>query len=479
MNSIWKELKGKRSDSLKEDLERDIVVVGGGIAGFLTAYRLTEAGLNVTLIEANTLFSGVTQFTTAHIEALQGVLYSKLDDRFAKLYFESQLAAIDGIEALIKAHKIDCDFKRLDSYLMTNKHGKALAKEYRILKRIGADVEYLENSNLLNGVSKAAIMMRNQAQFEPVKFLEGLPVKFELYENTRIIKVDYKEKILYTENNKIQAHRIIIATNFPIIDVPGWYFLRMYRSSSYAAALEGAKIDGLYQDDAENGYTYRNHGNYLVIGGLDHRTGRLDDSGKYTDLTKCAADKRLGAALTCCWSAADCVTFDGIPFIGYYSRCSENVYVITGFNKWGMANAMAASTLICDMITGNYNPYQELFNPLRRIPFNCTFIKNALCVVKSLVIKPILFPLKSYRTLIRGEGAIVCYHGRKRAVYKDGDDNYHVCRAFCAHLHCELTFNAADKTWDCPCHGSRFDIDGNIITAPTVTNLEKIDGKRK
>ncbi|NCA66747.1 MAG: FAD-binding oxidoreductase, partial [Clostridia bacterium] len=230
MESIWKKVnKNENINEITEDIERDVVIIGGGIAGFLTAYRLAEKGSKVTLIEANVLFSGVTQFTTAHIEALQGIKYSALKNReCAQLYFESQIAAIDELEALVKKHNIDCDFKRLDSYLYTNTDVSTLKREYEILKDIRANVEFSENASILNAVAKAAIVLHDQASFEPIKFLSGLPINFELIENTRIIDVDYKEKVLFTEKYRIKAEKIVIATNFPIINVPGWYFLRMY-----------------------------------------------------------------------------------------------------------------------------------------------------------------------------------------------------------------------------------------------------------
>lgn len=475
MNSIWKTYNSENSQSLKDNLERDIVVVGGGIAGFLTAYQLSEKGQKVTLIEANTMFSGVTKNTTAHIEALQGIKYSDFSDRLtAKLYFESQLEAIKLYEDLINKYNIDCDFKRLDSYLYSLFDKKNVQKEYEILNNIGADVEYFEDITLLKQKVTAAIKLHDQASVEPIKLLSGIPIKFEVYENTRIIKIDYKEKFLYTEKYRIKAERIIIATNFPIIDIPGWYFLRMYKSNSYAISINSAEnINGLYQDDVESGYTYRNYNDNLILGGLDHRTGRLDKTNIYQTLKEKAAEIDLAGEVTHYWSTNDCITFDGLPYIGYYSKCSRDVYIITGFNKWGLANAMIGSVVLSDMLTGKENKYEKLFSPQRKMPFSFDIIVNLLCVIKSLVIKPLLPPLKCYKKLKSGEGDIVMYHFKKRAVYKDENGEYHVCRALCAHLKCQLQFNPVDKTWDCPCHGSRYDIDGNLITAPTVKNLEK------
>ena len=477
MNTIWDGVKSAdNANALNQDIERDIVVVGGGIAGVLTAYHLAEKKQQVTLIEAKTLFSGVTHYTTAHMDAMQGYVYDNLKSSSidkAKLYFESQIAAIDEYEKLIKKHSIDCDFERLDSYMYTINQLSRLKKEYYTLIEIGADAEFLKETELLNFPVQGAIKLKRQAQFHPIKFLNSLPKNFEIIENTRVIKVNTKENILYTSSNKIRARKIVIATGYPIIDVPGWYFVRMYKSQSYSIAIDkGYDIKGMYQSDIENGLTFRNYKKKVIIGGLDHRAGRFDADDKFKRLNEAASRSFPDAEVTNEWDADDCITFDSIPFAGYYTKDLRDIYVITGFNKWGMTNSMACSKVITDMIMNKSNKYEKLFSPQRKYLKVESFITNTAETVKDLVIKPLFPPVKTEKSLAPGTGDIIFYKGSKKAVYKDEQGFLYVSNAFCAHLKCQLKFNPNTKTWDCPCHGSRFNVNGDIIVSPTVKPLE-------
>ena len=476
MKSIWNSVKdADMTKSLKKDLVCDIVVVGGGIAGILTAYHLSQNSQRVTLIEASTLFSGVTHNTTAHMDAMQGYKYDSIKNNSsitdATLYFNSQIKAIRDYESIIKKEKINCDFMRADSFMYTIQQKDKLQKEYQVLKDIGADVEFEQNVDMLNFPVDAAIKLSNQAHFNPIKFLNGLPKKFDIVENTRIIKVDTKNKILYTSSNKITANKIIVATGYPIIDVPGWYFLRMYKSHSYSIAIEGGNINAVYQSDMDNGLTFRPYDNKVIIGGLDHRSGRVNSNDKFTRLGEIAKRSFGEIEVTHRWSANDCITFDGVPYAGYYSKKSKDIFIITGFNKWGMTNSMACSKLISDMIAGKENDYEKLFSPQRKWFEFTPFMKNTAHTVKNLIVKPIIPPIKTPNSLQPGTGAILFYKGSKKAIYKDKDGNLYVSNALCPHLKCQLQFNPNTITWDCPCHGSRFDIYGNIIVSPAVGEL--------
>ena len=481
MQSIWNGVK--ESDhklSLDKDIKRDIVIVGGGISGLLMGYRLMQSGREATLIEANTLYSGVTHNTTAHLDAMQGYVYSdliKTSPQKAKLYFQSQLDAIEEYQKIIDTYKIDCDFKRLDSFMFTINDMKKLEEEYNALKEIGADVE-LVKEKMLNIDIQGAIKLKNQAQFHPIKFLEKLPKEYEIIENTRVLKVDTKNKILYTQKAEIHANIIIIATGFPIIDIPGFYFLKMYKSSSYSIAFKGAKLDAVYQSDLENGLTYRGYDDYVIMGGLDHRTGRLNHKDKFNRLRE-KAELSFGKELeyTHTWTANDCITADGVPYAGQYSKSRKDIYVMTGYNKWGMTNSMASSKVICDLITQKPNKFIDLFSPQRKKTNPAHCVVNLLSTVKNLVFKPVSFPDRNVDALKPGEGDIVLYEGRKKAVYRDLDNRLYVVEPLCSHLKCQLKFNSETKTWDCPCHGSRFDIYGKIVVSPTTKNLKVHNGK--
>lgn len=475
-NTIWMEEKKSDATELYGDITRDIVVVGGGIAGYLAAFQLAESGQSVTLVEAETLFLGVTHHTTAHIEALQSIKYSNLmksSPTFAELFFNSQQEAIGDYEALVNKYNIDCEFKRVDSCIYAADKANELKEEYLALKSIGADVQYLVDTDILGEKVSAAVNLPNQASFNPIDFLKGLPVNFEIIENTRIIDISFSKKVLYSKFGKIRANKIIIATNFPIINFPGLYFLKMYKSHSYAVAIDNAKdIGGMYQSDKDNGLTFRNYKDCLIVGGFDHRSGRMDEVENFTQLYN--DGKRLTNNGQCVytWSANDCITFDSLPFAGYYTKKPKDIYIISGFNKWGMANALVCAKAISDMINGNKNKYFSMLSPQRKMTGYFAFFKNMLCTVKSLMIKPILPPLRCSSNLSNGEAAIALHNGCKKAVYRDESGNLHICQALCSHLGCQLEFNPDAKSWDCPCHGSRFDINGNIICAPTVKNLK-------
>ncbi len=476
MESIWlSQSKENQYPKITKSCKKDIVVVGGGIAGYLTAFKLSEKGHKVALIEAKSLFKGTTGYTTAHIDALHSILYKDLLKKSidkARLYYWSQKNAIDDYENLINQYNIQCNFNRVDSYIVAEQEDiQKLKNEYKALKAIGEDPTFFAGTDIFSE-KRCALKVPYMAVFDPIKFLQALPVNFEIFENSRITDVDFFNKILYCGDIPIRAQKIIIATNFPIINVPGWYFLRMYKSTSYAVSVTSNKdLEEIYQSTSESGITLRTYENQLIVGGLDHRTGRVDDINKYETLFKRAQTISRDAEITYNWSSNDCVTFDNIPFAGYYSKKSKDIYVITGFSKYGMANAMTASSVIADLIDKKPNKYQKLFSPNRVTPI-FTFLKNLLSVVKNLVIMPLILPVKDYKSLKKDEGRIVMYNGSKRAVYRDEEDNYHVCQALCAHLKCQLKFNMVDKTWDCPCHGSRFDIDGNLLVGPSVKNLK-------
>ncbi|NCC70867.1 FAD-dependent oxidoreductase [bacterium] len=481
MKSIWEtslKTQEKEYDFLKSDIRRDIVVIGSGISGILTAFGLTEQGYKVTLVEAEKLYGGVTSKTTAHICSQQGYIYYDLKknkpEGWAKLYFSSQQQAIDEYEKLIKREKIDCGFERVNDYFFTEKNLQKLKELYGILKDIGAKVKFYDSKSVLGFDTKGVIKAENQAMFNPLEFLAQLKKIFEIFESTRILKIDMKSKILYTKKYQIKANKIIIATNYPIVKLKGAYFLKLYKSHSYAVASKEIEksLNGIYNSDVDNGFTFREFNNKIIIGGLDHRTGRVNNNFKKQKLKEIAKEC-FNAEITNYWNANDVITYDGLPIVGRFSKKYKDVYIITGFNKWGMANSMASSLLITNLIAGKQNGFEKIFSP-QRFNFRLgAFLSNLYVSIKNLIITPLIPAFKSYKNLKAGEGKIVCYNGAKKAVYKDDKGVYHICSPYCKHLHCQLKFNSNSKTWDCPCHGSRYDIDGNIITSPTVEKLDE------
>jgi len=459
---------------LNDDNNRDIVIIGGGIAGLLAATKLSEKH-KVTLIEAGALMSGTTKDTTAHITYMQGVFYKlyKKSKIIAKLYLESQLEGIREIEKIIRANKIECGYKKVDEILYTEKFHKGMKKEYEALKNIGADIEYSEKSEILNMKNTSFITAKDQAVFNPLKFLSDLPKNFEILENTRILEIDTKNKILYTKNHQIRANKIIVATNFPIVNVRGFYFMKMYKSTSYAISIRCSQnINQSFTQRRQNGMTLRASSDNIIIGGYDHRSGRPKFSDAFKKLEEFAYENFTALNVTHRWSANDCMTSDGIPYVGRLFKNNNDILLISGFNKWGMANSAISASIISDIVQEKENAYAKLFDPRRKKQIMPFFIINALSNLRNLLLKPFTcLPLKTSKSLKIGEGAVVWHKLKRSAVYRDENNKLHICNRLCSHIKCQMKFNGNNLTWECPCHGSRYDIEGNILCGPTVKKI--------
>ncbi|MDE6867951.1 MAG: FAD-dependent oxidoreductase [Clostridia bacterium] len=454
--------------------DRNIVVIGGGIAGFLCAYFLAEAGQRVTLIEADRLFSGTTCGTTAKITYNQGGVYADLLMRYgrraAELYYLSQAEAIEGYKKLVEKFNIYCGLKEVDGYIFSKEESRSLKKSCELLQSFGAKCDLCKDIKTVN--AKFALKAEGQYVFDPLKFLSALPVGFEIYEHTRAIDVDPKTKIIKTDGGFIKAEKIIVATHFPIINSRGAYYFKLRQSTSYTVAVNGEQADAAYLDEKEDGISVRPYAGGTIIGGGDHRTGRAKESGHFKHLER-TAKTLFGGEVTNKWHAEDVMTFDGMPMAGRYSKSSEGVYVITGFNKWGMTNALVCAELIRDLILNRKNKYAELFSPQRNIRGSFgKMLSNALTNIKEIALGYFRITFKSAKNIKKGSGKIVYIAGKKRAVYRDGRDNLHIIGSMCPHMHGELKWNGDTNCWECPCHGSRFDIYGNIISEPATKSCK-------
>lgn len=470
IGSVWKSDK-KDYPSLGGDAERDIVVIGGGIAGYLTAFRLAEEGQFVTLIEADKLFSGTTGRTTAKITYNQGGIYYDLYSRYgeetARAYFKAQYDGMQGLKKLKEKFLIECDWTETNGYIFSDGASSRLKKTFDVMQKIGAPCEWVDG--LARFDANCAIKSKRQYLFDPLKFLCALPVRFEIFEHTRALDVDVENKTVITEDGKIKAKKIIVATHFPIINPYGAYFLKLRQSTSYTVAVNKKLTGEMFLEEKADGISVRPYSGGTLFGGGDHRTGRIRDFGHFLNL-KTVAEKLYGAdTVTNCWSAEDVMTFDGMPMAGLYANGTDGVYVITGFNKWGMANSMTCATLICDLVLGKENEYAALFSPQRKVKGSTgAFVSNALTNVKEITMGYFRLTTKTAEDVAKGTGAIVKCNGKKRAVYRDEEDNLHIIGSMCPHMHGELKWNADTHTWDCPCHGSRFDIYGNILSEPAA-----------
>lgn len=472
--SVWEKEQSEYPE-LKGDIERDIVVIGGGIAGFLTAFHLAEKGKEVALIEADKLFSGTTGKTTAKISCNQGNVYSELYKHYGKkaasLYYRSQREGMQGYVSLVQKYGIECDFHETDGYIFSRGESRRLKETCRVMREIGAECEEVEGIDCFKAVY--ALKEGKQYLFDPIKFLTSLPVNFEVYEHTRAVNIDAEDKVIQTNEGRIWAEKIIVATHFPIVISHGKYFMKLRQSTSYTIAVSGQYAQEMYLDEEEDGLSLRPYANGTLLGGGDHRTGRSKRRGHFERLEKSARELFGGDNVTHRWCAEDVMTFDGMPMVGKYAKNLDDVYVVTGFNKWGMANAMICAQILTDMILGEKNAYAEIFSPQRKMKgvFG-SFMSNALENAKGIFLGYCRIPLKTASDVPKGSGMVVWHNGKRRAVYRGKDNKLYVIGNKCPHMHCELKWNGDTDTWDCPCHGSRFDIHGNILSEPSTKSCK-------
>lgn len=445
MESLWrqqtKEMQGSsKSPGKKYDrITWDVIVIGAGMAGLLTAYYLKEQGKKVLVLEAATIGSGQTERTTAKITSQHGIKYSKLIKTVgletARGYAMANERAIREYAGLIRGRNIDCDFEWKTSYLYSQKESNELIEEKKAALAVGIDVT-TEYEGGLPFEIKQSIGFPRQAQFSPLKFLKNIAGELQILEHSRVVEI--KEHVVFTEKKVYTAEKIVVATHYPIMDMPGFYFLRQHQERSYVLALKGCeRMDAMYYGVDQDGLSFRQEGEYLLLGGGSHRTGRKEKGG-FAYLEERARQLYPEASVEARWAAQDCMPHDGIPFIGRYSLFTPNIYVITGFQKWGMSMAMVAAQLLRDEICEVENPYRKIFSP-QRLWVRASFVhwmEDVFVSAKGIV-----------------KGGI----GEKPT---------------CAHLGCELVWNEEEKSWDCPCHGSRFGKEGELLDNPAGKNIE-------
>lgn len=466
MESIWsKEVEIPRREPLDGNLFTEAAVIGAGMTGILTAYFLQEIGFHVVVLEADRIGSGQTKNTTAKITSQHGLIYDglikKLGERKAELYAKANEEAITEYEKLIEKHQIECHFEKLPSYLYSTEKEECLKREAEAAAKLGIKATFTKETKLPFSVC-GAVRFEEQAQFHPLEFIKEISKDLMIYEQTKVLKV--KKNRIMTNRGTVRADHIVFATHYPILNVPGFYFLRQHQDRSYVVALEKAEpLDGMYYSIDEDGLSLRSEGNVLLLGGGAHRTGKAEEAAKYFPDSKIAAK----------WSAQDCVTHDGLPFVGRYSLFRPDWYVATGYKKWGMTTSMIAARILCDSICGMENPYALLFTPKRFSFYGFSaLIKDIGESVIGLSKGAFHLPMVGEESLGRGEGGIVRIGMRRYACYRDKEGRLHKISARCPHMGCELAWNPEELSWDCPCHGSRFDCDGKLLDNPAQVDKE-------
>ena len=425
MNSVWTEnVNMPRFDRLEGEVKTDVLIIGGGITGLLCAYFLQEKGVDYLLAEGRTICSGVTKNTTAKITAQHGLIYADLLKKKGyertKMYLDANRKALDKYFALCK--DIDCDFEVRTNFVYALHNKNKIVQEAEALGKIGFEAILQETTELPFPVA-GAVGFPHQAQFHPLKFLANIAEGLNIYEHTFVTKLS--EHTAITERARITYQRLIFATHFPIDNKHGLYFLKMYQNRSYVIALKDVSpVKDMYVNEDKRGMSFRSYGNLLLLGGGSHRTGK--HGGKWQELRAYAEKYYPQAKERYYWAAQDCMPLDKVPYIGLYSKNMPQCFVAAGYHKWGMTSAMTAAMILTDKIMGKENPFEKVFCPSRNMLKPQLFINGAETTVN------LLMPTT------------------KR----------------CPHLGCALKWNEAEHSWDCPCHGSRFDEDGGLIDNP-------------
>ena len=501
MKSYWtnslNEKEINKFQSLKENVDTDICIIGGGLTGLNLAYNLRKYNIKTILIEKDRICKSTSGNSTAKITSQHGLIYKYLADSkgidFAKKYYKANEKAIENIANIIKKENIDCDFEYQPSYVFTENISdiQKIKEEASIVNKFGGKAEYLEAkdieiSNLVKTI--AGVKFENQAYFNPYKYANALAKicsnsQIHIYEKTKAVDVIDEENgySIKTENGcEIKTKYLIITTKYPIVNIPGFYFLKMYQSTSYGIGMKTKQkvFNGMYINSEKPTISLRmakdKDGYILIVVGSDYKTGEEKDlSNSYTRLEKIAREIYPKGEIKYHWNTEDCITLDKIPYIGEFSKVWKNCYVATGFNKWGMTTSKIAADIIIDKIMGFENEYEKIFTATRVEPVKN--IKEVGNMVKTsmdaLVIKKLEISKEEINQIQKGEGKIVEIDGKKVGIYKNEQGEIYKINPVCKHLGCELTWNNLDKTWDCPCHGSRYDYQGNLLYGPSVKDL--------
>jgi glycine/D-amino acid oxidase-like deaminating enzyme/nitrite reductase/ring-hydroxylating ferredoxin subunit len=483
--------------SLPSDILVDVAIIGGGFVGIAAGYLLKQAGLKVATIEARRVVQGVTGYTTAKLTSLHRLIYKHLLDTFgneqAKQYAEVNQTAIDKIETLARELHTDCDFARLPfySFAESDKYAKKVEEEVNAAQSLGLPAAYIQNIPLPLQ-TRGAIRFENQAQFHPRKFLlplaQTIPGKGSfLFEQTRAVDITDKEPCtINTDKGKFRANNVIIATNFPIQDKDGVYFARMKPKRSYVLGVRVGEPfpEGMFINAEEDtGHSFRTqptqNGQILIIGGEDHITGHEPNTvQRYQRMAEFVNEIYTNPQIEYSWSTQDNITVDKVPYIGKLTPGSKHIFVATGFGQWGMTTSMAAAMILTDLVQGRPNPWAEVFNPSRLKP-DISAAKK-LVSINMKVIKKLtggkISGKEDISKIFPGEGKIAEFEKQRAAVYRDEHDQLYVLSSSCTHMGCTVTWNNAEKTWDCPCHGSRYDSGGEVIHSPAVKGLIPLKG---
>ena len=465
--------------SLTQDTQADAAIVGGGIVGITCAYLLAKQGLKVVLLEADRILQGTTGHTTAKITSQHSLIYDKLKTQMgeekARQYAEANQKAIQFIADTAAEHKIDCDLIRRPAYVYTqsDQYVRQIENEEKAASSLGIKASVVHDLPLPFSI-KAALRFDDQAQFHPLKYLKALvkvlPDSCRIFEQTRAVNIEGGKPaaVITNQGKKVVASQVIIASHYPFFDGGGIYFSRVYASRSYIVAITASQklAEGMFISAEKPTRSLRSQPSgdeeLILIAGEDHKTGQTDNTNAYyRNLLKFAQDTFQVGEAKYRWSAQDYITLDGIPYTGNLTQDHPNIYVATGFAKWGITNGTASALLIRDLIVRGDSPWKEVYTPSRfNVASAAKFVVVNADVAKHLVLSK-LRPTEDLKDLAPGEARTISVDGDKVGAFRDDKGKLHLVDITCTHLGCELSWNEAERSWDCPCHGSRFTYEGD------------------
>ena len=481
----------------EDGLQVDVVVLGGGIAGLTTAYELARAGRDVAVVEAGRIVEGVTGYTTAKVTVLHNLVYADLADRFdeatAAAYAASQSAALRWVRETVEREGIECELEERDSLVYTEvaEEREKVEAEVEVARRCGLDAQLVTTSELPYDIV-AGIRLGGQAQFHPRKYLLALAERFvalggRIYEQTRALDVtDGEPCVVVTDSGQVRANEVVVATHYPFLD-RGLLFSRLapYRDVVVAVPVPAAEAPEVMaiSTGSEPGGThsvrtaaYGDGQRLLVVTGGQYKTGTTSAvEERYDDLLQWVQERFGTRELAHRWSTQDTSSADRLPYIGKLPLSGDHVWVATGFSAWGMTSGTLAGTLLADLLQGVQNPWAALYDPGRIDPRASAskLVKENVGVAKELAEGFVRAAGGSPDDLAPGEAGVFLTRQGRTAAYRDEAGSVHAVSARCTHMGCSVRFNDAERSWDCPCHGSRFALDGAVLQGPAVEPLEQ------
>ncbi|MCL2756405.1 MAG: FAD-dependent oxidoreductase [Firmicutes bacterium] len=495
MKTIWERSEQKKFDQLQSDIKCDVAIIGGGIAGLMSAFHLVKAGKRVCILEANRIGSGVTAGSTAILTYAQDVIYRYLIRKHGKdaasKYLNDSQNAIKEIKNIVEKEKFDCDFEAVDFVLFSTKYcgKKSLMKEVKAYKELGHEVEQEFDPGLPYKVAKS-LRFKGNYQFNPLKLCDGLANYItqnggQIFEKT-LVKEAPNESHLKIGEYTVFAENFIVATHFPYINLPGFFWLKMFQHQNYCIAFnppsgfENFAKGTSYESIDKTGFEYRRVGEAILCDGASVRVGQKPYKSKYQILEQHIEKHFDSQNEIVRYCSQDCITMDKLPYAGRYSHFVDNVFVTTGFNKWGMTNSYICAKVVTDMILGKLDidaPFDENIYTPQRIALVVNPVEtvtNVATIAASFANDILNVDAKKFERIGAGQGAIIKYKGKRVGASREDDGTLNLISGICPHLGCNLKWNKDERTFDCPCHGSRFDTKGKIINNPATEPAKRI-----